>query len=343
MSVPEPILRHALLVERGLRSVFDQESFPLYHLMEYQLGWRDEYGAPMDFPVPQTRLYAAMCLLACEATGGDLDQALPAATALELLYQFIQVHSDVQEGSQERHNRHAVWWVWGPAQAINVGDGLHALGRLALMRVKERNVDPEETLRLLAILDGAALRTFEGMHQDMVYQERIDITIDAYLKMAREKSGALMGCALELGASAGGASLSKGQTFRQFGEDLGLAFHVQEDIQMLWGEPLSGKAKGTDLLNKKKGFPVLQALDQAPISQKRELGTLFMKRVLELPDLEQLTAILEGHNARANAQDKAGEICNVALSHLQDTGLPTSAMEDLRQVAHWLALREGMS
>ena len=112
---------------------------------------------------------------------------------------------------------------------------------------------------------------------------------------------------------------------------------------MLWGKPLSGKAKGTDLLNKKKGFPILQALDQAHISQKRELGTLFMKRVLELPDLEQLTTILEGHNARANAQDKAGEICNVALSHLQDMGLPASAMEDLRQVAHWLALREGMS
>ncbi len=339
MSEPEPILRHASLAERGLRSVFDQESFPLYHLMEYQLGWRDEFGGPLDFPVPQTRLYAAMCLLACEAIGGDLDQALPAATAVELVYQFIQIHSDVQEGSQERHGRQAVWWVWGPAQAINVGDGLHALGRLALMRAKEPKVDPEDTLRLLGILDGAALRTFEGMHQDMVYQERVDITTDAYLKMAREKSGALMGCALELGATAGGAGPSMGQTFRRFGEDLGLAFQVQEDIQMLWGEPLSGKARGTDLLNKKKGFPVLQALDQAPISQKRELGTLFLKRVLELPDLETLTTVLEGHNARANAQDKAREICNAALVHLKDTGLPLSAMEDLRQVAHWLALR----
>ena len=339
MSTPDPILRHASLVESGLRSVFDQESFPLYHLMEYQLGWRDEYGGPLDFPVPQTRLYAAMCLLACEATGGDLDQALPAATAVELLYQFIQVHSDVQEGSQERHGRQAVWWVWGPAQAINVGDGLHALGRLALMRVKGQKVGPEDTLRLLGILDGAALRTFEGMHQDIVYQERVDITPDAYLKMARDKSGALMGCALELGAVAGGADPSTGQAFRQFGEDLGLAFQVQEDIQMLWGEPLSGKARGTDLLNKKKGFPVVQALDLAPISQKRELGTLFLKRVLEIPDLEQLTTVLEVHNARDNAQDKAGEIVETALGHLQDKSITPSGMKDLRQVAHWLALR----
>ena len=92
-------------------------------------------------------------------------------------------------------------------------------------------------------------------------------------------------------------------------------------------------------MNKKKGFPVLQALEKAPISQKRELGTLFLKRVLELPDLEQLTAVLEGHNARANTQDKATEIVEAALGRLQDTGINPSGMDDLRQVAHWLALR----
>ena len=85
MSVPEPILRHASLVERGLRSVFDQESFPLYNLMEYQLGWRDEQAGPLDYPVESPRLYSALCLVASQAAGGDAGLALPAATAMELV------------------------------------------------------------------------------------------------------------------------------------------------------------------------------------------------------------------------------------------------------------------
>ncbi|MDO8750389.1 MAG: polyprenyl synthetase family protein [Dehalococcoidia bacterium] len=341
MTMPQPLQRHISLVEDSLRDLFAGHSSPLYRLMEYQLGWRDERGDPLEAPVPQPRLHAGICLLAAQSTGGDIEKAVPAAAAVELVYQFTQVHADIQDGSQQRHNRPTVWWIWGPAQAINAGDGLHALARLSLLRLHEHGGPPADSLHLMQALDTACLRMCEGLHVELLFQERVDIAPEAYLKMARDKVGALLGCALELGAAAGAPSRNAGASLREFGETLGVACQIQEDIQMLWGQPLSGKATGLDALNKKKGFPVLYSLDHAPIAQKRELGTLFFKRVLEPADLQQVTAILDKLNARPHAQAAARHYLEEATRYLDGAALAPEGRRELSQVATWLALREG--
>ena len=324
--------------DRALRDLFSQNSFPLYRLMGYQLGWLDEAGLELPSQVAQMRLHASLALAACEAVGGSIDRVAPAGVAVEMLNQFVQVHSDIQDGIPERNGRDTLWWVWGPAQAINAGDGFHAMARLSLMQLLEGSMPPHQILDMVNILDKASLRMLEGMHQDMVYQERVDILPEAYLQMAREKVGALMGAALELGALCGGASKEQGIAFREFGEEIGVAFQIQEDIQMLWGQPISGRPKGTDVLNKKKGYPVLFTLDQAEISLKRDLGTLFFKRVLEPPDMEHLVAVLDGLKARDAALIKVHELYSQAVASLEESG--PADMANLRSIAAWLALRE---
>ena len=324
--------------DRALRDLFSENSFPLYRLMGYQLGWLDEAGLELPSPVGGTRLHASLALAACEAVGGSIDRAAPAGVAVEMIHQFVQVHSDIQDGIPERYGRSTLWWVWGPAQAINAGDGFHALARLRLIQLLDGRMPPHEILGMVNILDKASLRMLEGLHQDMVYQERVDILPEAYLETAREKVGALMGAALELGALCGGASEEQGRAFREFGEEIGVAFQIQEDIQMLWGRPISGRPKGTDPLNKKKGYPVLYALEQAEISLKRDLGTLFFKRVLEPPDLEHLVAVLDELKARDAALAKVHELYIQAIASLEELGAVDVA--DLRSIAAWLALRE---
>ena len=341
MIVPQPLQRHGALAEESLRAVLSQHPFPLYHLMEYQLGWRDEQGAPLEVPGQQNRLYAGLCLLACQTMGNGLERALVAAAAVELIDQFSRVHADIQDGSQHRNGRPTVWWIWGPAQAINAGDGLHALGRLSLLRLRDEGVSPEETLSFLSILDSACLRMCEGLHQDLVFQDRAQISPDPYVQMAREKVGALLGASLELGALAGGCSAEAGQVFRLFGEDLGVALQIQEDIQAIWGEPVSGKPKGTDILNKKKGYPIICAIEEAPIAQKRELGTLFFKRVLEPQDLDHVISLLDGLDARPQAQQVAQQLYEQAVARLEGLDLIPAGQQDLIEVARWLALREG--
>ena len=148
------------------------------------MGWLDEHGMPMDYPVEHSWPYAALCFAACKAVGGQPETALPMATALELLENFFQVHIDIQKGRQDRYNRPTVWWVWGPGQAINVGDAFHALARLTIMASGAQRVSSETTLKAVEALDTASLRVCEGIHMDLVYQERVDVTVDAYLRMA---------------------------------------------------------------------------------------------------------------------------------------------------------------
>lgn len=338
-DLPRPIQRGAAAVENTLRGLLAQHDIPLYNLMEYQLGWRDEQGVPLDFPAPQARLHAGLCLLACQAAGADPAQALPSAAAVELIYQFSQVHQDIQDGSQHRADRSTVWWIWGPAQAINAGDGLHALGRLAIIELGQQDRPSEDVLESLHTLDAASLRMCEGIHQDLVFRERVDITTDSYIRMARDRTGALIGAALELGAAAAGCKPAIAQALRVFGEELGVALQIQEDIQMLWGTPISGKPLGTDIMNKKKSYPVVNALEQAPIAQKRELGTLLFQRVLEPPDVEKVTAILDAQDARASAQDAARRILDGAVGRLDDANLNTNGRAELEETARWLALR----
>lgn len=328
------------MIERGLHATFAEHSFPLYQLMEYQLGWRDEQSAPLDRPVEHVRLYPALCIAACEAVGGDPQEALPAATALELVSNFFQVHADVQDGCQERYGRPSVWWVWGPGQAINVGDAFHALARLSLMRLEQQGAQPERVLHAVQKLDAACLRMCEGLHLDLVYQERIDITVDAYLNMVREKAGALEGCAFELGTLAASASPETSGKLRDFGEDLGVAFQVQEDVQELWGEPSSGRMGRADLLNKRKSLPIVHVLDEGTISQKRALGNLYFKRVLEASDLDQIRDVLDSVGAREYAQQTVQRLLEQALHHLDDLDLPPSGLDALKGVARFLALRE---
>ena len=117
-----------------MKEVFASRQGFLYDLLRYHLRWVDQRGAPEDNSLP-FHVHPMLALLSCEALSGDYDKALPAAAAVELIYDFVQVHGEVQAGMSDSPDRPSVWWVWGPAQAINAGDGLHAMARLTVMRL----------------------------------------------------------------------------------------------------------------------------------------------------------------------------------------------------------------
>ena len=121
-------------VEEELRGIFEGREGFLYKLLRYHLGWVDPEGRPQEGATAM-HFQGAMALACSEALGGDFRPALPAAAGVELVHHFTLVHGEVQAGRAEDADRPSIWWVWGPAQAINAGDGLHALGRKAMMRM----------------------------------------------------------------------------------------------------------------------------------------------------------------------------------------------------------------
>lgn len=318
-------------LDSELESILQPREGLLYDMMLYQLGWADKQGEPLPKPRPP-RPYALLALLSSESVGGNHRPALPAAAAMELVHTFIEVHKDVQEGNPREETRPSVWWVWGPGQAINVGDGLHALGRSALFRLADANLPLDRVLQALGILDEACIRMCEGQYLELSHQERLDISRSTYLEMAADLTGSITSCAMSLGALAAAGSPETVAAFQEAGRNLGLACQIRQDIQAVWGNP-NGGAASPQFLNKKKLYPIAALLESADLSTKRALGDIYFKRVLEPDDQQQLLALLEANDIQADSESMVADHFNQAEDALQATGLKAEAFRPLLNFA----------
>ena len=255
---PESLARFHEIVEDELRLSLAERGEPLYRMMEYQLGWIDEHGEPRASP-ETPRVLSGLCLSLCEALGGPVAAAAPAAAAMELISLFSQVHDDIQDGRPTRGGHPSVWWVWGPAQAINAGDGLHALARLSLFRMAERGAPLDAVLEATRTLDRACLEMFEGQHIALRFQEQVAVTREAYMRMVDRRAGALPGCAAELAALVAGADAPVREACALAGHRIGAATWIRADIDALWGRDPGDEHTGV-LAAARGGGPTSSAL-----------------------------------------------------------------------------------
>lgn len=319
MPITKSISELTARVDSELQAIINAREFPLYRMMSYHLGWSDAEGRASDAPLSSERVHGALTLLACDAVGGDTDACLPAAAAIELVDKFMQIHDDVQEGSPQRNQRDAVWWVWGPAQAINTGDGMHALGRLALFRLLERGVPADRVFKAVQLVDEASLKTCEGRFRDLEAQERIDLSVDAYMSMVADKTGALLSCAMRLGALVGGDDAAA-DALGACGARVGAAMQIRSDLRQIWGDDPQDQPK-VEMLNKKKLLPVVYALENATISEKRAMGEIYFKRVLDMDDAFRLRGVIEEMGARKACEAMAAQLVADATDAVNSAGI----------------------
>ena len=321
-------------LQEDLKEVFASRQGFLYDVLRYHLGWTDQNGAPTDDSPTPLHFPAVLALACCEALSGDFRPAMPAASGVELVHNFTLVHADVQSGRPKTQDRPSIWWVWGPAQAINAGDGLHALGRTTIMRLAQMGVPPDRVLRAVESLDRACLTLCEGQYMDLEFQDRLMVTSAAYFDMITRKTGALTGCSAETGALAGGAQDSLCDQFHELGTKMGLAWQVRRDVADLWGREGDAMTP-SNVLNKKKSLPLIHALENASLAAKREMGNIYAKRVLEAEDLSRLIEILEQTDARGFAEAKAAELLEQALESLDGAGLSDEGTNCLQRLGQW--------
>ncbi len=320
-------------LEEELRTVFESREGFLYDVLRYHLGWVDQQGQPQSGSAP-LNFQPALAMASCEALGGDYRNALPVAASVDLIYNFTLVHGDVQAGRTDPGDRPSIWWVWGPAQAINAGDGLHALGRTTMMRLAQKEVPADRVLRAVRSLDQACLSLCEGQYMDLQFQDQMLVSTADYLDMIGRKAGALASCAAESGAMAAGAAEEVSSNFAQMGRSMGMAWQIARDIDDLWGEHGDGITP-SNVLNKKKSLPLIHTLETAKVSVKRELGAIYMKRVLEDSDIAKMIEILDSAGARQASQAKAQELVDQALSALE--GVSQEGMDALAALGRWAA------
>ena len=327
-------------VEAELKLAIGEASLPMYDMMRYHLGWIDERGHPQSTTAGK-RLRPILCLLACQAVGGEWQQALPAAAAVELVHNFSLIHDDIQDASPERRGKATVWRIWGEPQAINVGDGMHDLALSSLLRLEEAGVLHHKVVRAARLLGEASLKLCEGQYLDISYEKRLNIRVKDYLEMIGCKTAALFRCSLEIGALLGTDDESVLARLKLFGHYLGLTFQVHDDVLSIWGdEKTTGKSITSDIQMKKKTLPVVYALEKTRGEDREELRLIYQKEAIDSADVENVLKVLNKLDAKGYVQNMSEKYYRQALSELKAAGIPQSAKEELKAIATFLWKRQ---
>jgi geranylgeranyl diphosphate synthase type I len=366
-SIQSTLTRHQTAIQEALHRAilkvkdhsgngfeYTPDLTPFYGQMQYHLGWVDE-----DFLLvannPGKLLRPTLLLLAYEAAGAwelateadenasHLRRALPAAAAIELTHNFTLIHDDIEDGDAERRHRKTLWKRWGVPQAINTGDGLFALARLTLWDVLDEGVEGTIAAHLGAVLDRACLALSEGQYLDISFEQQLDISVVQYVDMIARKTGALMGCAAEMGALLGTRSQATIDSLREFGEAMGVAFQVRDDLLGVWATTAElGKSPAGDIYRRKKSLPFLHALQQASLEDQQYLRDIYLQeKPITSPQVEHVMEIFDRTETRAYCRAFLAEQCSLAynaLSHVPRTANPVSllALEDMHALVKFV-------
>lgn len=338
-DVDAVFVRYVEPVARELRaSVPSTDRSGLYAMLAYHLGWTDAEGrATSGFAGKQLR--PTLLLLATEAAGGDPTVALPAAAAVELLHNFSLIHDDIQDRSEERRGRAAVWTIWGTAQAINAGDAMHAVAARAALRCREAGAPADDTLEVAQRLHDCCLRLVEGQYLDLQFEQRDDVAPEDYLAMVDGKTGALLVSCIEIGALLGGAS--RVEAWRRFGRHLGRAFQEVDDALGVWGDPkVTGKPAADDVYKGKRSLPFLLAAQRLPPAEAERLRAIYRQPTRDQATVVEAIDLLTRSGARRVVQASAQEHLDAALRALEETGAEGRAAHDLRALARFVVERD---
>ena len=338
-SLPESLTSYHDAVRIELEKVIDCSPSALCNMLRFHMGWQDEHGHPSSRAAGKF-IRPTFCLLSCQAVGGDTSQILPAAAAVELIHNFSLIHDDIDDASYERHHRPTVWKLWGQSQAINAGDAMFTLAYLALLKLKENGIADEKIAGSTEMLSQACLELCEGQYLDVEYEKRFDITIEDYLDIAAKKTAALIAAATSLGAYLGSADSKLVNSFRLFGEALGVAYQVRDDILGIWGTEESTGKSASDISQRKKTLPVVYGLQNSKGEAREMLEKLYSQKSIEGEDITRVMKILDQLGSRDYAESLAGQYYHKALIQLDATGLDTARQAPLSEIACFLSERE---
>jgi geranylgeranyl diphosphate synthase type I len=322
-------------VDPALRAAVDTLPESSRRIAAYHFGWRDEHGAPARADAGKA-IRPALALLAAEAVGGTAERAVPAAVAVELVHNFSLLHDDVMDGDTTRRHRPTAWSVFGVGGAILVGDALLALA-FDVVAASGHPAAHDGARRL----SEAVQRLVDGQSADIAFEDRAEVGMAECRRMAEAKTGALLGCACALGASFGGGDAAQVAHLRAFGERLGLAFQIADDLLGIWGDPAAtGKPVHSDLRNRKKSLPVAAAL-AAGTPPARELAELYRSGT-ELTGGEPARAaeLVELAGGRAWAETQADLLLADALAELRAAGPPPGPAAELGGLARLATRRD---
>lgn len=340
VELPGMFQRYKAGISEMLRVTLVASDIPVYDMLRYYMGWVDVEGRPC-VATEGKALRPTLCLFACEATGGSNADAMPAAVALEFIHNFSLIHDDIQDRDETRHHRKTLWAVWGIPKALVAGNVLRVIADSSLEQLLDQGVEVDRALGATSLLTEAYLQMIEGQYLDLSYEGRPDIGMSDYLDMISRKTGALIRCALNLGAYIGTRNDDTVKAFRKCGVSLGYVFQIIDDVLGVWGEEENtGKPVGADILRKKNSFPVVHAMSQAQGRDKQFLSEIYQKEELDDKDVDVVLDVMDRVKTREFAEKLAFEHCSDALDAVKHIELAQDSRTEMEELAHFLLVRQ---
>ena len=301
----------------------DERTRALYEMVRYHMGLDGERG------VSGKRLRPLLGLLAFASITGDHVRALPGAAAVELGHNFSLVHDDIEDRSVERRHRPTLWALYGIPQAVNTGDTMFALSRLALYRLRDHGFSDAKVLELMRLYDETCLALSEGQFLDIwTAEHREFLSVEGYFDMIGRKTAALIAASVQAGAMLATDDERIVQAYRGFGWALGIAFQLNDDLLGIWGaEEATGK-EPTDLADHKKTLPVLYALEHAGPEDRERLVELYGRAELRPADVEEARTIVERAGGRDYTREQARAYRDEALAQLESANVVEGEARD---------------
>ena len=334
-ELPLVLSRYKDVLDLALKDAISDRRIFLYDMLRYCMGWSDAYGVPLETKKGKG-IRPSLCLFTCDALGGDIEKALPAAVSLELIHNFSLIHDEIQDSDEIRHHRPTLWNVWGIPKALVAGNVMRVLAD------KSMSTMPSDHSKLLtvssSIVSEACLEMIEGQYMDISFEGGDGISVDQYMKMISHKTGALLRSSVHIGAVIGSRGGRVADIFREIGIKLGFMFQIRDDILGTWGETTStGKSVGSDIRRKKNTLPIIHARKTQPYQE--EISELYSLEFIEDRHVDRVLDILDatkaGHYCQGLVEDYALEVSK----DIQDIGFSKNSREEFQALVSFLVDR----
>ncbi len=274
------------------------------------------------------RIRPSFVLMAYNLFHDDVDRILPVATALETYHNYTLLHDDLMDKADMRRGRPTVHKKWDDNTAILSGDTMLVLAYEHLAKCDTKYLKPA-----LDLFTETALEVSEGQQFDMEFETRNDVAEEEYIEMIRLKTSVLLACALKMGAVVAGASDADANALYAFGEKVGLAFQLQDDLLDVYGDPkVFGKAIGGDITSNKKTFMLINAFNRADAGTRAELER--WTTATEFDPAEKIAAVTEIYNRLGIdklAEQRIKEYFEQSRQHLDELSVSDDRKAVLRE------------
>ena len=282
------------------------------------------------------RIRPALVILSCDLFAGAVESALIPAVAIEVFHNFTLVHDDIMDRSEIRRGQPTVHMKYNENVGILSGDVMSILASRLI------NQSPGVVLNTVHdVFTKTAMEVCEGQQMDMNFEDQLTVSGDEYMRMIELKTAVLIAASLKIGAILGGASQTDADNLYEFGKNLGVAFQLQDDLLDTYGDQkVMGKQAGTDIVDNKKTFLMIRALENASPDQKKELVNWLTNKHFEREEkVAAVTTIFNDLGIKELTEVRIREFYDKALENLSHLNKPEERKTELYNFASYLMNR----